>query len=210
MKRQITVLVLLAGVFAGGCGMAIVPNPDYAGWAGLQPGSYVTFEGTETLTTQMPGPLGEKGETVTTVRNLRITETMKAITPNEVTLERTETELLADGQELELPASERIEKADIFAADNPLTDPASVHETAEELQAVVVNNQTLMCEKIDTTLDVQFPIIDLLVNQGGVRITRYTNAEVPGGFVKAHMEHYNNHSTRVIEGQVVDFEAIRE
>ena len=210
MKRQMTVLALLACVFASGCGMAIVQNPDYQGWASFQPESYVTFEGTETLTTVMPGPLGEKGETVTTVRNLRITEKMVSITANEVTLERTQAEILANGDVIDMPGSTRIEKADIFAADNPLTDPAAKHTTDDELQAVVVGDRTFMCEKTDTTLDVRFPIIDLLVNSGSFKATRYIESDVPGGWVKARQEHTNHHSTRVVEGQIVDFNAIRE
>ena len=211
MKRLTSALILLAIVLAGGCGMAIVPNPDYQAWADFKPGSSVTFEGTLT-DTSIVSSFGQEPTESTSVVSKRITEELIEITPNQATLERTEIIFDTDGNPLGDPSvGQRIEKADIFAADNPLTDPsAKIDRDDDELFPVEVNGVVLMCVKTDLSLVVKIPIVDLLFHEGGITSTRYTREDIPGGLVKGRQETYGPNGTQTIEGQIVDYTVVRE
>ena len=210
MKRLTCALVLLATVLAGGCGMAIVPNPDYDSWADFKPGSYITFEGTQTDTAIVSAFGQEPTESVSVV-DKRVTEELIELTPNQATLKRTEIIFDTDGNPLGEPSvGQRIEKADIFASDNPLTDPGAKVDRDGALHPVEVNGVTIMCTKTDVALSVKIPIVGLLFQEGGIKSTLYTREDIPGGLVKGRLESYGAHGTQVIEGQIVDFKVVKE
>ncbi|MHC4985845.1 MAG: hypothetical protein ACYTFO_06790, partial [Planctomycetota bacterium] len=112
--------ILLAGIsglLLAGCGeLFTVPNPDYAAWVGFEPGSYVTFEGEQTIGTQ--------------TRSIRITEELVTKNKDYIILERT-TELAGDTGDA--TPVRRVESARIDPAEDPRTHPnAEIRDVGTE------------------------------------------------------------------------------
>jgi len=181
----------LAGLVLTGCGeLFTVPNPDYAAWVDFEPGSYVTFEGEQTVGTQ--------------VRAVRITE--KLVTKNQdyVILERT-TDVV--GQAGDTTPVRRVESARIDPAEDPRTHPGAVIRDVGR-ETIEVAGTTFDCPVRELELHAR---TEGFVDSAEDMIGRAAvHPDMPGRFVRVSLQAQTPHHKSEISGQIVDFRAIRE
>jgi hypothetical protein len=164
-----------------------VRNPDYDRWANFAPGSWIRWEGHQSIG-------GDR-------RPLHIKATLVEKQEDTLVIERVYA--VQDG-DLSRPArvQEFIEKAWIEPGDHPLTHPAA--ESAEDRHdRLTVKGKTLECEVKTLNINAEF-------EEWGRNIsaTMHLNDEIPGGVVKVNLQSHKGTEPFEFSGQVVDYEVV--
>jgi hypothetical protein len=197
IQKLIWLTVLCVMVPLAGCG-GLVPNPDYESWEEFAPGSSVTFEGTKTINDFS--------------QQVRITDTLKEINPNQLILERREELFNAEGEVISDVTGQVIEQAEIFGVDNVTTHPDTTHEELDAIQISIAGTmfdcegQEYICKTGDV------PLFGWLFGLTQVTTaTLYTCPDIPGGLVRGRMETTKPEPaySYIIDGQAVDFHVLK-
>ena len=189
--RACLLLLVLTGLTTGCASVSsgLVANPTYQAWAGFEPGSSVTFQGTRKV--------GQESQKVL------FTQRLLEVNPRQIVLERT-VEVL-DGKAQPPEVIRKVEPARIAPTDNPRTNPQARVKNLDD-DTFLVKGRTFQCKGKEVAVHAEFG--GPLPTSEDVQLRTWVHPDVPGGTVKIFMVRKSPSHDLEVAVQAIDFQAL--